>query len=100
MCDWIFLEVVSSEVGVCKLQQQLNDDGLHWEHCTQCDQSISSSALLPCWKERDSIVACFLICQKLLDTASLLLLNNTRTPPVERTDPLLPVLGPIVYVTI
>jgi len=49
-CGWVFLEVVSSLMEACELQQQLYGDGLHQEHCVQCGQIISSVAPLPCWK--------------------------------------------------
>ena len=36
--------VVSSQTGTC---ESLHGDGLHWEHCTQCDLRISSDDALP-----------------------------------------------------
>jgi len=55
MCDWVSLVVSFSQAEAYELQQQLHGDGLYWDHCTQCNQTISSSASLPCWKEDDTL---------------------------------------------
>jgi len=54
-CGWVFLEVVSSLMEACDLQQQLHGDGLHQEQCMRCGHSLKchSVAML------ESGVCCF-----------------------------------------